>query len=235
MISLGMDPSLTGFGWCVHDSSAVGPARIVAKGLFQTSAREIFVARYMYLREQVFKLLDTYPQVQVVGTESPAYGEQYSEGLYALFTYVNEAVYVKRKDIVYFDPGSLKMLAKEDPRVRKGKMFKTDMVDAARADTGIKGRFNHNEADAYHVSRFAARFFEFLTGEITTEDLLPSEHRAFARIHTFVKGKRAGQTVKSGAIYKEGQRFFRFSLLDHDGISKTPNLRSTSNEPSRQD
>lgn len=222
MISLGMDPSLTGFGWCVHNSLAVGPARIVAKGLFQTSARDIFVARYMYLRDEVYKLFDNYPEIQVVGTESPAYGEQYSEGLYALFTYVNEAVYVRRKDIVYFDPGSLKMLAKEDPTARKGKMFKTDMVDAARADTGIKGRFNHNEADAYHVARFSARFFEFLTEQITVEDLLPSEYLAFAKVHTFVRGKRAGQTIRPGAVYKEGQRFFRFSLLGPDGLPKKP-------------
>jgi Holliday junction resolvasome RuvABC endonuclease subunit len=222
MIALGMDPSLTGFGWCIHDSSAVGMERIVAKGLFTTSAKDIFVRRYMYMRDEVMALLDKHPEVEAVGSESPAFGEQFSEGLYALFTYVNEAVYTKRKDVVYFDPGTLKMLAKEDHRARKGKMFKADMVEAVRVDTGLKGRLNHNEADAYHVARFAARFFELLRGDITTEDLIPSEYHAFARVHTFQKGARAGQTVKHGAIFKEKQRFFRFSLLDEAGNPKIP-------------
>ena len=226
MIALGMDPSLTGFGWCVHDSEAAGVSRIVAKGLFSTSPKQIFVARYIYLRAMVCKLLDDYPQIQVVGTESPAYGQQYSEGLYALFTYVNEAVYTRRRDVVYFDPVTLKMLAKEDPKSRPGKMFKQDMVAAVRADTGLKGRLNHNEADAYLVARFTARFFEYLTGVIQDGDLLPSEHHAFARTHTFVRGERAGQTVKQGAVYKEGQRFYRFSLLDEQGNYKPP-TRST--------
>ncbi len=161
-------------------------------------------------------LLAKYPAVKAVGVESPPFGEMWSEGLYGLFLYVNEALYLNRKDVVYFDPGSLKMLAKEDPAVRKGKMFKSDMVNAAKADTGITGVFNHNEADAYHLARFAARFWDFLSGVVTETDLTPSELRAFARIHTFKSGKRAGETVKTGAAFKENQRFFRFSLMGAD-------------------
>jgi hypothetical protein len=167
----------------------------------------------MELRESVKGLLVTYPQIVAVGVESPPFGEQFSEGLYGLFLYVNEALYTHRKDVVYFDPGTVKMLTKEDPSTRKGKMFKTDMVDAAKADTGIKGRFNHNEADAYHIARFAARFYLFVDGGLTEEDLTPAECRAFARTHTFVRGKRKGETVQLGAAFKEGQRFYRFSRL----------------------
>lgn len=213
MISLGLDPSLTGFGWCVHDSGATGTNRIVARGHFATSPKTIFVQRYMDLRESVGKVMDDHPDIRSVGVESPPFGEQYSEGLYALFLMVNEAIYVRRKDVVYFDPGTLKMLTKGDPAVRKGKMFKSDMVDAAKADTGIKGKFNHNEADAYHIARFAARFFEFIGQAIPESDLTPAEHRAFARTHTFVRGKRAGETVQMGAAFKENQRFFRFSEI----------------------
>ena len=213
MITLGLDPSLTGFGWCVHDSDALGPSRVVARGRFATSSKAIFVQRYIELRESVGRVLDEHPAIAAVGVESPPFGEQYSEGLYALFMMVNEAIYVRRRDVVYFDPGTLKMLAKEDPDVRKGKMFKTDMVDAAKADTGIKGKFNHNEADAYHLARFAARFFGFVRGDILEADLTPAEHRSFARVHTFVRGKRKGETVQMGAAFKEGQRFFRFSEI----------------------
>ena len=168
--------------------------------------------RYVSLREEVGRLLDSNPAIEAVGVESPPFGEQYSEGLYALFLMVNEAVWSRRRDVVYFDPGTVKMLVKEDPRARKGKMFKSDMVDAARADTQIK-KWNHNEADAYHIGRFASRFWLLQRGVLAESELTPAEHQAFARVHTFSRGKRAGQTVRSGALFKEGQRFFRFSAL----------------------
>jgi len=214
MIVLGLDPSMTGFGWCVHDGAAVGPARVVARGRFATPSKQVFVARYMTLRDSIDGLVVQYPQIEAVGIESPPFGEQWSEGLYALFVYVNEVVYTRRKDVVYFDPGTVKMLAKIDHRVRKGKMFKTDMVAAAKADTGIKGVFNHNEADAYLIAKFTARFWQLIKGQITVADLTPAEYQAFAKVHTFVKGERAGETIRTGAVYKEGKRFYRFSLLE---------------------
>jgi Holliday junction resolvasome RuvABC endonuclease subunit len=235
MITLGLDPSLTNLGWCIHDSSAEGSARVVGRGLISTPASAIFVQRYMTHREGVGRILDEHPEIEAVGVEAPVFGEQWSPGAYALYIMVNEAIYTRRKDVVYFDPGTVKMLAKGDPKIR-GKMFKTDMVQAARADTGITGRFDHNEADAYHVARFAARFWVFLQQVEKTprEDakkgprleivraasdilqLSPAEAQAFAKIHTFSKGDRAGQTVWQGAAFKEGKRFFRFSELPKD-------------------
>ncbi len=209
MITLGLDPSLDGFGGCVHDSSKLGEERIIQSGLVETSSKTMFVKRYASLRDHVSKLLDRYLLIEAVGVESPVYGELWSEGAYGLFLYVNEAIWSHRKDVVYFDPSQVKMLAKGDPRVRKGKMHKGDMVDAAKAETGV--RLNHNIADAYHVARSAARFWMLFKEQISQEDLLPAELRAFTRIHTFVRGKRVGTTVKTGAIFKENQRFFRFS------------------------
>ncbi len=224
MLSLGLDPSLTGFGWCVHNSSEVGSARIVARGRISTGPKDIFVLRYMALRECLIKILREFPEVRCVGVESPTYGAQWSEGAYGLFVYVNEAVFLERRDVVYFDPGTVKMLAKEDPSVRKGKMFKSDMIAAARIDCGgFKGRMSHDEADAYHVARFAARFWQLLEGTITVSDLTPSEYQSFAWVQTITRGKRAGETLKKGAIYKEKQRFHRFSRLgphDLDAITK---------------
>jgi hypothetical protein len=216
MITLGLDPSLTGFGWCIHNSEILGKDRVVSRGVFSTPAKMLWVERYVFMRSEILKLLRSYPEIEALGVESPPFGEQFSEGLYALFTYVNEAVWSCRKDVVHFDPGTVKMLVKEDPSVRKGKMFKSDMIAAAKADTGI-GRWNHNEADAYHIARFAARFWMFVNERLQESDLTPSEHRAFARIHTFVRGKRAGQTVEFGAAFKEGRRFFRFSNLPKEG------------------
>jgi len=214
MITLGLDPSLTAFGWCVHDSSQVGPARVVERGRFATPASDVFVKRYKDLRCAVNELLDRFPQIEGVGVESTAFGEMYSEGMYALFTHVNEALYDHRKDVIHFDPLTVKLLVKQDPKVKQGKMFKSDMVDAAKADTGTTGRFNHNEADAYHIARFAARFWELHRGLITGDDLTPSEQHVFLRQHTYTRGKRAGETEKLGAMFRENDRFFRFSLLE---------------------
>lgn len=212
MLVLGLDPSLRGFGWCIHDSLASGQERVVDKGRWSTSSKNVWVARYVELRENIKSLLDCFPLIEAVGVESPPFGEQWSEGLYALFVMVNEAVWSRRKDVVHFDPSTVKMLAKQDPKQRRGKMFKSDMIAAAKLDTDI-GRWNADEADAYHIARFAARFWSLLRSEITVDDLTPSEYQAFARVHTFVRGKRVGQTVYTGAVFKEGQRFFRFSSL----------------------
>jgi Holliday junction resolvasome RuvABC endonuclease subunit len=213
MITLGLDPSMTGFGWCVHNSNVVGTGRVVAKGRFTTSSKAIFVQRYIELRSSVEDVLNKYPQIEGVGVESPPFGELWSEGLYGLFVMVNEAIYKHRKDVVYFDPVTLKMLVKVEPDARYGMLDKADMVMAAKTDTGIKGTFNHNEADAYHIARFSARFWLFFKGDLLEEHLSDAEWRAFARIHTFKRGQRAGQVAKLGAVYKEGQRFFRFSQI----------------------
>jgi len=212
MFTLGLDPSLRGFGWCIHNSDVTGKDRVFARGRWSTSSKTIWVERYVSLRCKVQELLDQYLLIEAVGVESTPFGASWSEGLYALFLVVNEAIWSRRKDVVFFDPGTVKMLVKEDPRVRKGKMFKSDMIDAARADTGVS-KWSSDEADAYHIARFSARFWKLLRGDIVESDLTPSEKQAFLRIHTFVRGKREGQTIKMGAIFKENQRYFKFSSL----------------------
>lgn len=212
MITLGLDPSLTGFGWSVHNSSVYGPGRVVAKGVFETLSSRVFVWRYMFLREAVRALLARYPDVEAIGVESPPFGEQFSEGLYGLFLYVNEAVFTARKDVVFFDPQTVKRLAKGDPSIRKGSMDKGDMIDAAKVDTGVKS-WNHNEADAYIIARSAARFWEFVKGALQHDELTPSEADAFDREETPTRGPRAGRTFRHGLLHKENERYFRFSLL----------------------
>lgn len=199
----------------MHDSEALGEGRVIAKGVLHTESKEIFVSRYISHRSALIRLIDRFPAIQAVGVESPPYGEQFSEGLYALFVYVNEAIYLSRKNVVYFDPKTLKMLTKMDPSVRRGTMDKSDMIEAAKAETGIK-RWNNDEADAYLIARSAARFWEFETGLITAEELTPSETHSFHRVHTFVKGQKAGQTERRGLVFREDDRFFRFEQVPPD-------------------
>lgn len=211
MITLGIDPSLNGFGWCVHDSRVVGAGRVLGRGVFKKSEGS-FVARYMLLRSQLLSVLEEYPQIEAAGVESPVYGEQWSSGAYALFVYVNEALYLTRKDVVYLDPITVKMMAKMDPKVRQGTMDKTDMIEAAKAETSIKV-WDHNEADAYVIARSAASFWEYEKGILKDADLIPSEIQAFNRVHQFKKGEKAGQVERRGLLFREDDRFFRFSAV----------------------
>jgi hypothetical protein len=210
MLSIGLDPSMSGFGWCVHDSNALGKSRVLDKGRFASPSSAAFISRYIGLRACVCDLLDGWPEVTHVGVESPPFGELWSEGLYGLFLYVNEAIYTRKRDVVYFDPLTLKYLTKEDPTLRQGKMFKADMIALAKADTGIV-KWSADEADAYHLARFAARFWSLMDGTITQDVLLPTEQRVFLREQTFTKGKHKGETHQDGTIFRENDRFFRFS------------------------
>lgn len=221
MVTLGLDPSLSGFGWCVHNGGVAGPGRVIAKGYINTPTTRVLYWRFMYLRHVVLQLLALFPEIEAVGMESTTFGEQRSETLYGLFLYVNEALLLHRMDVVYFDPLRVKLLAKMDPSVRKGTMDKSDMVDAARQDTGISG-WNHNEADAYIIARSAARFWDLHAGRITMSELTPSEQHVFTLIHTYSRGEKAGRTQKKGILFKEGDRFYQFSTLDPSELELPP-------------
>lgn len=211
MIVLGLDPSLTNFGWAVHDTDATGPARCVDRGRFATKADVTFVDRYIFMRESLRALIQrTNPDK--VGIESPIFNDLFSEGMYGLFLYSNEALKLERKDVVFFSPGQGKAHARESLKRPPGwKMLKGDMVEAAKDDTGGGGRWNHNEADAYLIGRLAARFWLFMEGEIVEADLTPVERKQFLDVHTFTRGKNAGKTIKKGLLFREEDRFFRWS------------------------
>lgn len=224
MLVLGFDPSLTNFGWAVHDTAALGVARCPARGRFQTSSKTLFVDRYIEMRENVLGLLTQFPSIQCLGCESPVFKELYSEGMYGLFLYTCEAMRVAKRDVVLFSPPQVKVHARVflNRPTFEGKawvMGKPDMVEAAREDTGGKGVWNHNEADAYWVARSAARFWLHLEGSLEIGELTVPEQKQFTEIQTFKRGKRAGQTVERGILYREDERFFRWSVAAEEAPS----------------
>lgn len=215
MLCLGFDPSLTAFGWCLHDSDGVGTTRCVERGLFQTSSKTLFIDRYTEMRENVRALVErmgaTYGVVRV-GQESPVFGESYSEGLYGLYLYTCEALRAAKVDVVFFSPGQGKAHARDFLHRPKGwKMGKPDMVEAAKMECGGKGTWNHNIADAFWIARAAARFWLFHDRAIREDSLTPAELQQFTRIHTYQRGKHAGETVETGILYRENERYFCWS------------------------
>lgn len=211
MICLGLDPSLTQFGWALHNDEAPTPKeRCVKRGRFKTTSKQLFVDRYTELRESLYALIDEH-KPDVMGIEYPVFNNIYSEGMYGLFLYSCEAIRKAKQDIVFFSPGQIKATARDALNRPKGwKMMKGDMVQAAQADAG-GGRWNHNEADAYWCAVHAARFWRFFGQDITESELTKVEQKQFANIHTYVRGSKAGTTVKTGISYREDERFFRWS------------------------
>lgn len=153
-----------------------------------------------------------------VGIEFPVFDNLWSEGMYGLFLYSCEALRAECMDVVFWSPLQAKAHARDTIDRPKGwKMDKTDMVEAAKADCAA--RMNHNEADAYLVAVLAARFWEFHSGLLEEGGLTETESRYFTKVHTFVRGKKAGKTIKKGVIYRESDRFFMWSQLRGEEIN----------------
>ena len=202
--TLGFDPSLTNFGWAFYGGPLKG-------GRFQTSAKTLFVDRYVDLREQVRHIVRQNNVVRV-GVEYPIFGESYSPGLYGLFLYTCEALRQEKCDVVFFSPGQGKAQAREIlGRPTGWKMMKPDMVEAAKKDSGFRGALNHNVADAYFIAKTAARFWALQDGVLSAADLTPLEERQFNLVHRYTRGKHAGKVVQKGISFREGERFFQWS------------------------
>lgn len=208
---LGFDPSLTNFGWALHDTDGEGPTRCIERGRFKTSSKMLFIDRYVEMRESIRALVQRLG-VKRTGVEYPVFNDLWSEGMYGLFLYTCEALRQENVDVVFFSPGQIKAHAHRFlKRPKKWRMMKPDMVEAAKTDTGGRGRWNHNEADAYWVSRSAARFWLLYDGVIRMEGLTPLELKQFTEIHKYSRGKRAGDIAIRGILYREDERFFVWS------------------------
>lgn len=209
MITLGVDPSLSNFGWAVYDTLS-GP---LAHGRLQTSAKTLYIDRYIDQRQSLIKLIEEY-KPDAVGLEFPVFGAMYSEGMYGLFLFVSEALRTKKQDVVFLSPGQIKAHARFHlQRPPKWKMEKPDMVEAAKVCLTKGQRWNHNEADALWAAFTAARFWGYFKGEIPESELNEVERDQFIRskIH-----KRTMEETKTGILYREDERFFRWSETEKE-------------------
>jgi hypothetical protein len=209
---IGLDPSLSNFGWAVHDTSVpVGDrSRCERRGRFQTSGKTLFIDRYTEMRGRLRELLHEV-QPDRVGLEFPVFNDLWSEGMYGLFLFTCEALRLEGQDVVFWSPMQVKAHARESlDRPSGWQMGKADMVDAAKADTA-GGRWNHNEADAYLVARLSGRFWLLHDDLIRERDLTPTERKYFLDIKRFVRGKKAGRVERKGVMYREDERFFIWS------------------------
>jgi len=212
---LGLDPSLTNFGWAVHDTIL---DTCVGRGRFQTPASMIFIDRYVFLRESLRELILT-EKPDRVGLESPIFNDLWSEGMYGLFLFCCEALRSECQDVVLFTPPQIKAHARLFINRPKGwQMKKPDMVEAAKKRVAEKKKWNHNEADAYWAAVVASRFWLLYEGMIQEDDLTEIERKQFLLVKTYQRGKKAGTTEKRGIMHREDDRFFLWSEgVDHGG------------------
>jgi hypothetical protein len=213
MLVLGLDPSLTNYGWALHDVDAEGESRCAERGRFRTGPHDFRdeIDRYVYLRETLReKIVELRPDH--MGIEHPVFNEDYSEGMYGLFLFSLEAIKDCAQDLVLFAPPQVKKFASLILERPKGwSMAKIDMVDAAREDSGGV-HWNHNEADAYLVAAFAGRFWKFYEGSLDEADLTTYEKKTFTHMRTITRGRRAGQLEIKGILHRESDRFFLWSM-----------------------
>lgn len=219
MLVLGIDPSLSSYGWAVHDSEATGTKRRVASGHEGTLPSTVPVARFMHFRALVRDLLRKY-SVDLVGIESPAYqAGPFARIHYGLMLFSLEEIFEKRIDCVLFDPATLKLLAKGDSSKHRGQMTKLDMQRKVQLDTMDTSCIDNNEADAYMVGLFAARFKSLISGIIDTSRLTPSEIRVFITRTRKSKTMRGSITKRVALAFRENSMFFRFSSVPNGIVS----------------
>lgn len=212
MRALGLDPSLLSYGWAVYDSSAVRKRKLVASGHEGTLKSVVPVARYIHFRSLVADLLKRY-KVDLVGLESPAYGGgEYSERHFGLMMFSLEAIFEKRKDCVLFDPATVKFLT------GKGQADKQDIQRYVQLDQMNPDPMQSDEADAYCVAKFTTRFMELKQGIINPDELTDNERQTFLKRKKKVKHAIGAITKKTAMIYRENNRFFRFSQIPKGSI-----------------
>lgn len=212
MVSLGLDPSLTGFGWAIHDPGSEGLYRKVSSGHEATFPTTVPVARFMFYRSLVKRLLKTF-KPSIVGIESPAYDAGPFQTIHhSLMMFCLESIFDARTDCVLFDPATVKSLTKGVSN-QKGIMTKLNMQRFVQIDTNDTELIDNNEADAYCISYFASRFQNLQKGRLRPEDLNQSEFRIFLGKQKKINTLKGTKIKRVAHIFRENSRYYSFSKI----------------------
>lgn len=212
---LGLDPSLTDFGWSLIRFRAGSDPELVQTGRWKTPPSLPEPLRHLYQRERLSCLFRERPDISWVGTETPAFGQSYSEGMYALFVQVQQAVWQARKRFLLLAVPTVKALGSLHLPGYTGDMGKPEMVRAAMSLLGSSSpeKLNHNIADSVVVAWGTWRFARLAELDIGPKDLTAKEHKSFV----------GGSTQKTaGILSKEGERWFNLPDPSYDAFYHLP-------------
>ncbi len=220
MIALGLDPSLRSYGWAVFNSSAKGRARRIASGHEGTLPSVVPPARFLHFQAMVSDILKRFPDIEVVGIESPAYNAGPFQSIhFGLLQFSMAEVFNARKDCVLFDPATREYLVREDPQLKKGRIHKIDVQNYVKLDTLDANTIDNNEADAYVIGKFACRLTELRKGLINPSDLTPCELQKFVAMKRKKKTLGGTKIVNIAHAFRENNRFFEFSRIPPGSVS----------------
>jgi len=211
MLTLGLDPSLRSYGWVIFDDD--GHGSIIDRGHEGTLKTQVPVTRYIHFRSLVNKLLDRW-NVKSVGIESPAYGAgAFSERHFGLMMFSLEAIFNHRKDVILFDPSTLKFMIRAGLNEKIGAITKYDVQKYVSLDTMNPKLINNDESDAYCVAKFASRFFKLIDGNLDPKQLSSAEMRVFINRTKKSKSNNFLKIKKTAHVFRENSRFFKFSKV----------------------
>ena len=188
---LGLDISLTSFGWFLQDSKKKN-----TYGSFKTKPEDgIILKRIMLQRDRFVNLINDF-KVDHIGIEQPLKMNFNTEILFALHQFIFEVCYTRHIKVVYIPPASIKSYVTGNHIAEKNEiMFKT------KEALGLtKERMNDDESDAYWISILTDKFWQLYYGEITEADLTEAEK------YIFIKSK----SKKPGIFHKQNDSFFIF-------------------------
>lgn len=217
MISLGLDPSLRSFGWALVNTSLKGQSRRVDSGHESTLSSTCQPARYLHLQQLVRDLINKYQKIDVIGIESPAYSAGPFQSIHhSLMMFSLAEIFLARKDCVLFDPSTREYLIRNG---KKGKLNKSDVQRFVQLDTMDPISLQNDEADAYVIGFFAARFLELRRGLIKPQDLSPAEAQKFLYMTKQKKTPIGKRLIKTAHLFRENKRFFDFSRVPFGTIT----------------
>lgn len=223
---LGIDPSLTNLGYVVlenieQEAGSAPKFQILEKGRLQTESTDgLPLQRYASQSNGIAELVRKY-DIKYVASEAPYYGDFNTEVLYGLHTSLHFTYWRFKLNVVILAPATVKSYA--EPPVKKGeRVFKSDMVKAARLDLGMREneRLANDVADAYFISKLGLRFWSYYCKLLTDDDLTLKEKHIFAASHTYTRGKKKGQTEKTGLIYRKNELFYIYGDLPEQNFLK---------------
>lgn len=213
MITLGLDPSLRAYGSSIVNTDAIGLERRIASAHYGTLSSSVPVARFIHFQSIVKDLIEKY-KPDAVGIESPAYGGgPFQTVHFGLMMFSLVPIFEARVDCVLFDPATLKLLAKEDPKLKKGLMGKLDMQRRVQLLTNDPHIIDNNEADAFLVAYYTARLIGLIKGEIKPEELTPSEKQVFVLRTKKVKTIKGTKIRRIGHVFRANSRYFEYSKV----------------------
>lgn len=211
---LGLDPSLTNFGYVVYEDGI-----LLDKGRLQTSPQDgLQVQRFLMQANGLGDLVRKW-EIKYVSCEAPLMATFSTEILYGLQSFLHLIYWKYGLHVVFFIRSQIQTYA--CPHMSLRDILKRDMVDSARKDLGMRDneRLANDVADAYWIGKMGFRWWCYYTKIITDVDLTEKEKHMFAGCHTYTRGKKKGVQERTGIVYRENELYYLYDKLPRPTVT----------------